>query len=230
MVTRVKYLLIYIVTICFSCQGKTENKTNIIDFKKNDIADTLLINKGDFDKNIDSINNIKDYKFRLETSINGISLLDSESLLKVISLPVFIDNGSNNFPEMIILNSKKTEKLTLLFYPGSKKNEVSYFILEKNDTSKNIKGDNVFILNIENFITNNNIALESNKDTLLNKYKSSNIKLNKEHKQNGQEILMYVIDDFENPFLKEYNMPIYTAKYYSNNKKIVKVEFGFEYP
>ena len=53
------------------------------------------------------------------------------------------------------------------------------------------------------------------------------------NKQVGnQEVLSYKIDDFSSSsFLKKYNMPVYFAEYwFTNDDRLVKYKFGFEYP
>jgi len=222
MVIKIKYAFFFLIFFCYSCKEKVK-----------DSADNLIINKDTLTViNTDSKAEIKNTadktKFNIETSINKISLLDSESLLRVITSPIFLENMESEFPELIIFNKDKTQKLTLLFYPGSEKNNVSYFILEK--SNKELKGDNVFDLEIENFKTNNDVTLGVESEFIKNKYLSNEIKLNIEGNKDGSKILSYFIDDFEHPFLKEYNMTIYSAKYYLANDKLIKIEFGFEYP
>ncbi|WP_025743806.1 hypothetical protein [Aquimarina pacifica] len=222
--TKIKFLLIYITAIFFSC--KIENK------EKNGFDDLSIINTKDttFIKSIDSKINrpSKDDQKKnltIETSINKISLLDGESLIKVIKKPIFIENGKSGFPELIIVNADNTQKLTLLFYPGNTKNHVSYFILEQIDQYIP-KANNVFNILDTTFRTNNNFMLGLSKEVVENKYISRNLKLKADNKS-----LSFILDDLMNPFLKEYNMPMYSAKYFFGDDNIInKIEFGFEFP
>ncbi|AUP78993.1 hypothetical protein [Flavivirga eckloniae] len=224
MVIKTKFLLVCIMLICFSCKTETKEKASIDNISKVNIKDTLTNKKQDTEIS-NRMKGNEELQFAIETSINKINLLDSKSLLNVISSPVFIENGKSEFPELIILNKDNTQKLTLLFYPGSNKNQVSYFILEQIDRATIPKGENVFKIAEAIFKTNNGIALGVKKEVIESKYLSENFKLIQ-----GDKLLSFVLDDFNNSFLKEYNMPMYSAKYYFTDNTIKRIEFGFEYP
>ena len=227
---KAKHIVIILLLFSFSCKEKTEIKTNKNNISLQAKKDTLQKATENHSKQVTFYDQKKIFDF--ETSVANISLLNSESLLELINAPKFIENEKGSFPELIIFNKDKTEKLTLLFYPGSKKNEVSYFILEKNNSKSNthVNKENTFYLDINNFKTNNEIAIGINNELLKTKYLSKNITLKVEKGKNGEKILSFLLDDFENPFLSSYNMPIYSAKYYIVNNKIDKLEFGFIYP
>ncbi|MCF8372797.1 MAG: hypothetical protein K9H64_14325 [Bacteroidales bacterium] len=162
--------------------------------------------------------------FRPDTSINGICLHDTTSLITVIPDISKYINHAGPGAQASFLNKKGTEIMTLIFHSGSNANEVAEMKVESFNNQNEIPPT---INEIETFKTNNGIALIINKQTLVsligNDFKNEKI--------NETEFLIYKINDIKTSgFLCQYNMPEYYAKYTFKHNKLTEFKFGFTYP
>jgi len=225
-----KIIYKFIVALFFitSC-NKTTNVKNTNEVDK--VTDTVTL-RG---LNTDTINvveneekSIDSFKLDIEKSINEIKLHDVGSLLKKVGNPVFLENNLDEFPNIVIYNKNKKEKITCLFYPGNTKNSISYFILE-NEVNDILKGKNIFHVNDKSFKTNNNISLGVSKDIIIKNYKNLNYELISV--DNGASLSLKLDNFSNNSFLEKANMPLYQVKYFFDiNNMVKRVEFGFLYP
>ncbi|MCX6232100.1 MAG: hypothetical protein NTZ33_11205 [Bacteroidetes bacterium] len=190
-------------------------------------------NKGKalLNNNIENGSNVKsrnttyqNLKFKPDTSINGISLMNPRSIHNSFgNLMQYIDNDKD-IPYVLILSIDKKQYLKLSFHPGSIKNEFSYFeigILK----DKLLNKKNNVVSKYKTFITENNIKIGISKNVFF-KYRNKQFL-----KTKNKNLYTYEIDNFmSSAFLKAYNMPSYSAKYRFNNDTLVQFEFGFDYP
>jgi hypothetical protein len=161
-----------------------------------------------------------------DTTISGIKLQDPPSLKTMIpDIMTFVDYKGPR-AQACLLNNDETETAILVFHAGSNANEVAEIHVYPSQNRppkcpKPIKPE------IDRFITESNIKLFMLKKDLV-KIKGQPHLIDN---INGEEILQYVINDFEkNSFLKRYNYPEYHAFYTFKQGKLVKMDYGFTYP
>jgi hypothetical protein len=164
-----------------------------------------------------------------DTSINNkISLENPTSIKKLFGnqLPVVNDiNLAAKGFKVCVLNKSENEYLKMNSFPGGVINavdhfEIGYVIFLSNDINKK-KSD--FL----SFATENGIRLGISKEEIIR------IKGNKYSVIKDKEAytFRYVLDNFEkSSFLKRYNMPVYYEEFRLEKDKLVKFNFGFEYP
>lgn len=177
----------------------------------------LLINIG---CNGQQINKVK--HFKPDISILNISLLDTTNITSVFGDSLMLSLEGKIIKKTSFLNQEQNEVIEIVFYPGSYLNEFSKFRVfkPKNDVNKPK-------VDIQSFDTESGVKLGIDKKTLISlKGKPTSVKPFR-----SSEIYEYIIDNYDtSPFLKKYNMPLYRAKYYFENSKLVQFEFGFDYP
>lgn len=160
-----------------------------------------------------------------DISVSGIFLMDSKSTSKTLGISPAPIESDDDFPLVQVCNSKTTEVLTLVFHYGSIRDSFSEFRVRNisNAPANSImppKG-------IDHFATGKGIRLGISKKDLI-KILGPGFT---EKKEGKQIIIHYKIDNFDqSDFLKKYNMPVYYGSYHFVKDKLVKFEFGFEYP
>jgi hypothetical protein len=166
------------------------------------------------------------YIFVPDTSISGIQLHDPPSLKTMIpDIMTFIDYKGPG-AQACLLNNDETETAILVFHAGSSANEVAEIHVYSSQ-NRPTKCSKPIKLQIDRFITESNIQLFMLKKDLV-KIKGQPHLIDK---INGEEILQYIINDFEkNNFLKRINYPEYHAFYTFKQGKLVKMDYGFTYP
>ena len=168
----------------------------------------------------------QDNNFKPDISVSGIVIQDSVSLKsKVPNIMNLIDHHGPG-AVVYLLNKNESECLKLSFHSGSNSFEVAEFHIIPTD-KLNVTETKSAKLNIDNFTTESKISLFMSRAELVKLKGNSFI----EEKKENVEILKYQIDNFElSSFLQEYNYPIYYANYSFENGKLIKIDFGFEYP
>jgi hypothetical protein len=170
--------------------------------------------------------NAQKYILVPDTTISGIKLQDPTSLKSMIPNIMTLVDYEGPGAQACLLNKDETESAILIFHAGSTANEVAEIHVYSKlngptKCSKPIK------LGIDRFITESNIKLYMLKKDLI-KIKGQPHLIDK---INGEEILQYIINDYEkNDFLKRYNYPEYHAFYTFKQGKLIKMDFGFTYP
>lgn len=170
-----------------------------------------------------SINSGNDEEDRcyLDVKINKFELL--QDLSSMLELETELDC----YPDcrLIFYNMDKTEKLSILFYPGSIAYHASYFIVEQ---VYNSNLDSAEISCTNKFISGNGVSIGQDINTvrsMLNPFKieetSSNDTIIIELSVN-QEVCEVLND--------KYNMPEYSARYIFKNESLVRFDLGFNYP
>jgi len=179
------------------------------------------------EKTVKQIGKFIDTNKYVDTSFNGFCLNNSNSIEHFLgkSMNLIIDSSSG-FGYIVLLNSNKTEKLTLYLYPGNSINEFSEFLVEPIKYTDKL---NDFIeVSDKKFIATNGAYIGMTKRELIEKYGFDKIHLTND---NSIEIFSFEIsDNLHNLFLQRYNEPAYFAKYYLDQDRIIKIEFGFVYP
>jgi hypothetical protein len=161
-----------------------------------------------------------------DTSISGIILKDQSSLKSHVSnIRMMIDYDGPG-EEACLLNKDESEIVVLVFHAGASMYEVAEMHVyakpyKPNKCRKPIK------LSIDRFVTESGIKLYLQKKDLI-KIKGKPLLIDK---INGEEILEYLINDYEKSgFLKRYDYPGYHAFYTFKQDKLIKMDFGFTYP
>lgn len=163
----------------------------------------------------------KDF-FACDTTINGVIKLRnsiSESFIHERT-PLKKDNA---FKIYILCNKPKTEYLLMYKYPGDSKDIFSRFevgltrlaTFEMHSATK---------LAFDQLGTEGGIKLGMNKETIVS-LKGNQFTMGKEK---SMITLTYRLNDIKSDFLRRYNMPGYTEKFFLNNNKLVKFSIGFD--
>jgi hypothetical protein len=128
-------------------------------------------------------------------------------------------------PEVSALNKSGSQKMKMIFHPGSSKYEFSAFKISY--TSGNSEDIRTIRFIDEEFRTGNGISLGMKKNALLKiTGNPSSIR-----EDNESETWFYAIRDQKSPLLKKYNQWKYFAAYkFNESDELVEFQFGFEYP
>lgn len=162
-------------------------------------------------------------KFMPDTSINGLSLINSKSILNSLGDLMQYLEKEKEIPYVLILSKDKKQYLKLSFFPGSNKNEFSYFEIGLLK-DKLLNKKNNLLSKYKIFVTENNIKIGISKQAFLKNRNKHFLKTK------NNDLYTYEVIDFKNSaFLKAYNMPSYRAKYRFDNDTLVQLEFGFDY-
>lgn len=168
-------------------------------------------------------------EFAPDTSVSGISLLNSASITQVLSnVPdtwTYLFEDSEERMKVVIMNNDNTQMTELFFHEGDDRNEFGEFrisLIDPNDEEiapkSAIQADN-----IAEFITGKGIkpgvSAEFVRKCLGYKFK--------ENKNGDQLLLSFTNSIKDTPLFTRYNMPVYYADYYFINDKLVKFSFGF---
>jgi len=154
--------------------------------------------------------------------VSNISVLDTTNISSLLGKDVMSNLEGTIIKKASFSNTLQNETLEVIFQPGSYLNEFSKFIVfkSKNDVRK-------LNIDIQNFVTESGIELGIDDKTLI----SLKGKPTATTQFRSSEVYEYIIDNYDSSsFLKEYNMPIYSAKYFFEDSKLVRFEFGFDYP
>jgi hypothetical protein len=153
-----------------------------------------------------------------DTEVSGISLRNSESARSVIDGNYILDEED----KVSYLSQDSKEKLTLSFYSGDVKYQFSEF-----DVSWATGHDKEKIIPVSSFKTNNGIYLGMTKEEII-RILGNHFILRRT--KNNSYLYYEIVDLIHSDFLKKYNMPHYYAKYFLKQDRLVRFQFGFEYP
>lgn len=164
----------------------------------------------------------KQKSFNPDISISKISLLDTVNITSFLGKDVMLKLKRGIIKSASFSNLEQDQTLEVFFHPGSHLNEFSEFRVFKskneNDTSS---------IKIQNFITESGVLLGIDISNLI---EIKGIPSSKRFSESFT-VYEYVIDDYTTShFLKKYTRPIYYARYFFENRKLVRFEFGFGYP
>jgi hypothetical protein len=157
-----------------------------------------------------------------DSSVNGISIRNAISTEKVLGKETKL-GGDWTYRN---LNLDKSKFLNLTVHSGDYYNQVSIF--EVGYSTEILKGDK--FLSYDDFQTEKGIKLGLTKDEIIKTF--GNCYETRDSTMIGIK-LVYRIElpqDTKNNFLSNQNMPIYYAEYEFEKDKLIRYEFGFEYP
>lgn len=156
-----------------------------------------------------------------DTSVSGIKLRNEKSTVLILGKHIKLEGDSTHH----FYSKNKEEVLSMTVHPGDYYSQVSIFEVSYSSKYK----PKYRQTKIDSFETEKGIHLGILKEEVVNKlgkcYSSS---LKKD-----AEILTYRLEnpqDIKTKLLERHNMPIYYAIYNFKKEKLVKFEFGFEYP
>jgi hypothetical protein len=152
-------------------------------------------------------------KFR-DTTINGIRFDDCDTITELFGNNFKLLPDIDDLPALQILNSDKTQLLTMYMWNGNAKCDFSQYQIEYNrGTIKFIQKP--FVLDTKSFISVRKISLGITQNELKAKIGQPNeIKI-----ESGLTILSF----------QEYS-DLYFADYYFKGNRLIKFRFGEEYP
>ncbi len=161
-----------------------------------------------------------------DTSIGPISLLNQKNVPSFLGGDIMERvEGTTTMalPHTAVLSSDKSQQLTVIFHPGSVKNEFSEFIVQYAEEGGR---KNYPEVSAPEFITESGVKLGMTQGALKALKGEPDTVIVEE-----LPTLQYVIDDYENsPFLEAFAMPLYYAHYTFKEGYLIKFQFGFEYP
>ena len=216
--------LLAILVSCNSSKNELENVRKVIR-KENSVGiENSSIDSSHTHKKQESLDLISENN--PDKSIGGLQLLNPDSIERILgNIELNQEDSNHYFPYFNVVNKERTILLTMYFYPGSTRNSFSKFIVEPFNT-KSIK--NCKIINKSELITDHGIYIGLEEKELLKKLDTTSVYIILA--ENKKKVYQLDINDLNNQWLKQFNMPLYKAQYIVENNKVVKIEFGFEHP
>jgi hypothetical protein len=168
----------------------------------------------------------------VDLGVSGIMLYDTSNVKMILGLSdeLFEDLLDAYFPPHFnYVNQDTSELLVLLFHPGSYRYEFAEFKILKLP-EKFSERFNV-LSNVKIFTTYKGLSLGISIDEFRNIFGNGFVK----ETNNGEIILTYTLvgedpDYLNNQFLEFYSSYFYYGHYTFLKNKLIKIEFGFEYP
>ncbi len=164
----------------------------------------------------------------VDLGVNGIMISDTtnvKTILKISSKSFDELEDANSLPHLNYINNDSTELLVLVTYPGSYKYTFDEFKVLRFD--HNLKERYKALLKIKKFRTYKGLSIGMSINELKN-ILGPNFK---EQQYKNKTILKYRLSNLKkSKFLEYYNMPSYFGNYTFLDKKLIKIEFGFDYP
>jgi hypothetical protein len=165
--------------------------------------------------------------FPVEKSISNIYLQDEKTTTKILGANIWDKHfeADSMFPRIECINKNGSEGLRLFFHYGGVKNAVAEF--ELFSIGKGYKRPAKAVkYNIRQFKSGHNITLGLSKQQVLKilgkKFKST--------KGKSEEKIKYFTDDPNTEVLKKYRGVAYFINCHFKDNKLVRYNFGFEYP
>ena len=173
----------------------------------------------------------KDIPKEVDIGVNDILISDTSSVRKVLGCELQILDYTRTIKAHHInyVNKDTTELLILIIHEGSYQYEFNEFVIMY--FNEFFEEDYNVLYNITNFKTFKGLELGISIDNFKEKM-GNNFQ---EYRNNEKIILKYNLSGNypvygDSPFLKFYNIPYYYGVYVFQNKKLVKIKFGFAYP
>jgi len=163
--------------------------------------------------------------FTPDTSIYGIKLSDTTSVLKVIGAKYkIVEDKSRELPYMSYVNNDGREEIFLIVHYESPRYEFNEVEVNM-EASPGVTSNKIAV---DHFTTGLGIHIGMTKADVISRlgscYTSS-----LDHM--GNEELHYRLHDYNNSdFLKRYNMPLYYGFYTFKSSILIKFKFGFGHP
>lgn len=180
-------------------------------------------NNADYVKKESSLDNdFKEITFLPDSTVNNILILNNVESSKKFYSAIYskkVINFLRESPVIGFTNKEASEYLLLYQYEGGIENAFSCFEIGDTTSVEN----ELTTTNYNNFKTESGIMLGMSLDDLIR------IK-GKSYKKQKNKITYQITDYSSSDFLKKYNMPAYFFECTFDEKKIVKIKYGFDYP
>lgn len=171
-------------------------------------------------------NKIQIEKFsRPDFSVNQLKLRKENTFKEFYSQNLKLQDKLRYSPVLAFVDKNENKYFLAYQYEGDTKNSFSCFEIGYIKDDLELKKE-IAPTKYEDFETESGLKLGISFDEIIN-LKGKDYKVEK--KSNG-DIVRYVIDDPDNPKIKEYEMPPYFMEFYVKDNKVYKIIFGFEYP
>jgi len=195
------FLLLFFVF--FSCQ---QSEKKIQEKIENETVITEKFSKPDF-------------------KISQLELREENSLTNFYSQNIRLLDHLRYSPVTVFTDKEKKEYLIAYQYEGDVKNSFSCFEIGYLKDDLKLEKD-VTETKYDDFKTESGVKLGMSLEEIIN-LKGRNYKV---EKKPNEEIIRYVIDNPDDPKIKQYEMPPYFMEFYLKDNRVYKIIFGFEYP
>ena len=160
-----------------------------------------------------------------ELTLSGIQLVDAQSAKMPFGMKPVLDDPDSDRPKAYICNKDNSERLALVYYEGDTAYVISEFRMEQVMTR--------YIdcsqpeTPVEHFVSGKGIALGMQREQLVRILGEPQ----KIHPQLDETVLIYRIDGKNaSGFLQRYGAPAYFGQYHFREDRLIRFDFGFEFP
>ncbi|WP_312769572.1 hypothetical protein [Epilithonimonas sp.] len=157
--------------------------------------------------------------------INQLQLREESSVNNFYPQNIRLLDNLRYSPVIAFTDKEKKEYLLAYQYEGDVKNSFSCFEVGYLKDDPKLEKD-VTETKYNNFNTESGLKLGMTLEEITN-LKGSDYKV---EKKSDEEIIKYIVDNPDDPKIKQYEMPPYFMEFYLKDKKLHKILFGFEYP
>ena len=160
-----------------------------------------------------------------ELTLSGIQLVDAQSAKMPFGMKPVLDDPDSDRPKAYICNKDNSERLALVYYEGDTAYVISEFRVEQ-VTTRYIDCSQPETA-VEHFVSGKGIALGMQREQLVRILGEPQ----KVHPQLDETVLIYRIDGKSaSGFLQRYGAPAYFGQYHFRENRLVRFDFGFEFP
>lgn len=160
-----------------------------------------------------------------EIAVSGILLDDPGSAKAPFGAPPRLDDPDSDNPKAFFCNRDDSERLTLVYHEGDIANTVSELRVERVETRYIDCAHPASAM--DHFISGKGIQLGMTLEAVA-QILGKNFK---EHAELGEIVISYRIENAKtSDFLQLHDAPSYYGQYHFRNNRLVKFDFGFEYP
>jgi len=160
-----------------------------------------------------------------ELTLSGIQLVDAQSAKMPFGMKPVLDDPDSDRPKAYICNKDNSERLALVYYEGDTAYVISEFRVEQVMT-RYIDCSQPETA-VEHFVSGKGIALGMQREQLVRILGEPQ----KVHPQLDETVLIYRIDGKSaSGFLQRYGAPAYFGQYHFRQDRLVRFDFGFEFP
>lgn len=166
-----------------------------------------------------------DLPHQADITVSDVALDDAAGAKAPFAAPPQLDDPDSDRPKAYFCNEDRSEKLTLVYYEGDTAYIVSEFRVERVETRYVDCAQPA--QPIARFVTGKGIRLgmtQSEVTRILGRGYNT-------HPQLDEIVISYRIDDkHESDFLQRHGAPAYYGQYHFVEDRLVRFDFGFEFP
>lgn len=159
-----------------------------------------------------------------DVSISGMTLLDSDSAIKLVGAGVKLDESEDDLPNARFVSTNGAQELVLFAHYGAVDDEYA-------EVEVRVAGSEALALTdlpLESFKTGRGVELGMTVGQLQALFGTC---LKTRQKTGADLFIEYEIENADrDPELKAFGYPIYYAEYEFRSGKLVRFRFGFAYP